>query len=75
MLDLFLHKNKQSSSSDSFEVPPVNFSLQQLSKSTSFYIFKLQDINSSVCGTSWLYGFYVIEKINQYDAVLEIYSL
>ena len=49
------------------------FIQQQLLKPIIYHNFKIQNINSQLCGTKFLYFFYLIERMNYYDAILKIY--
>ena len=58
---------------DSFGGNPDKFLLKQLIKPIIYHNFKIQNINSQLCGSYCLYVFYVIERIKNYDAILKIY--
>ena len=58
---------------DSFGGSPDEFVLNQLKKPIIYHNYKIQDLNSKLCGSYCLYLFYLIEKINFYDAILKMY--
>ena len=58
---------------DSFGGSPDKFLLKQLTKPIIYHNYKIQDINSQLCASSCLYSFYLIERMNYYDAILKIY--
>ena len=58
---------------DSFGFQPDNFLLKHLPKPIIYHNYKLQDINSKLCGSYCLYFFYLIERVNYYDAILKMY--
>ena len=45
----------------------------QLPKPLLYHIYKIQDINSKLCGSYCLYFFYLIERMNYYDSILRRY--
>ena len=55
---------------DSFGGSPDNYLLNQLPEPVIFHNYKNQDVNSKKCGTYCLYFFYLMERFNYYDAVL-----
>ena len=57
---------------DSFGGKPDKFPLKQLRKPIIYHSYKIQDINSKLCGSSCLYFFYLIERMNYYDASLKM---
>ena len=57
---------------DSFGGSPDKFLLKQLPKPIIYHNYKIQDINSKLCGSYCLYFFYLIERLNYYDAVLKL---
>ena len=69
----FIVKDKKSYYFDSFGVQPENFLLKQLPKTIIYHNYKIQDINSNLCGSYCLYFFYLIERMNYYDTVLKMY--
>ena len=57
----FIVKDKKSYYFDSFGVQPDKFPLNQLPKPIIYHNYKIQDINSKLCGSYCLY-FFLIEK-------------
>ena len=68
----FIVKGYKSFYFDSFGGQPVNFLLNQLCKPIIYHNYKIQDINSRLCGSFCLCFFYLIERINYYDAILKL---
>ena len=68
----FIVKDNKSYYFDSFDGQPDKFLLNQLSKAIIYHIYKIQDINSQLCGSYCLYFFYLIERMNYYDAILKM---
>ena len=58
---------------DSFGGQPDTFLLNQLPKPILYHNYKIQDINSKLCGSYCLYFFYLIERMNYYDTILKMY--
>ena len=69
----FYIKDNKSYYFDSFGGNPDKFLLQQLPKPIIYHNFKIQHINSMLCGSYCLYFFYLMERINYYDTILKIY--
>ena len=69
----FIVEGNKSHYFDSFGGQPDKFSLNQLPKPIIYHTYKMQDINSKLCGSICLYFFYLIERINYYDTVLKMY--
>ena len=69
----FIVKDNKSYYFDSFGGQPDKFLLKQLSKPIIYHIYKIQDINSQLCGSYCLYFFYLIERMNYYDTILKMY--
>ena len=69
----FIVKGKKSFYFDSFGVQPDKFLLNQLRKPIIYHNYKIQDINSKLCGSYCLYFFYLIERMNYYDTILKMY--
>ena len=69
----FYIKNNKSYYFDSFGGAPDKFLLNQLPKPIIYHNYKIQDINSYLCGSYCLYFFYLIERMNYYDAILKMY--
>ena len=57
---------------DSFGGPPDKFLLNQLPKPVIYHNYKIQDINSKLCGSYSLYFFYLIERMKYYDTILKL---
>ena len=68
----FLVKDNKSYYFDSFGGAPDKFLLKQLPKPKIYHNYKFQDINSRLCGSYCLYFFYLIERMNYYDAILKL---
>ena len=66
----FIVKNNKSYYFDSFGGQPDKFLLIQLTKPIMYHNYKIQDLNSKLCGS--YYFFYLIERMNYYDVVLKI---
>ena len=58
---------------DSFGGAPDKFLLNQLPKPIIYHNYKIQDINSQLCGSYCLYFFYLFERMNYYDGILKRY--
>ena len=69
----FYIKNNKSYYFDSFGGAPDKFLLNQLPKPIIYHNYKIQDINSKLCGSYCLYFLYLIERMNYYDAILKMY--
>ena len=69
----FIVKDNKSYYFDSFGGQPDKFLLSQLRKPILCHNYKIQDINSKLCGSYCLYFFYLIERMNYYDAILKMY--
>ena len=69
----FYVKDKKSYYFDSFGVQADKFLLKQLPKPIIYHKYKIQDIDSKLCGSYCLYFFYLIERMNYYDAILKMY--
>ena len=69
----FYVKNNKSFYFDSFGGSPDKFLLNQLPKPITYHNYKIQHINSKLCGSYCLYFFYLIERMNYYDAILKMY--
>ena len=68
----FYIKDNKSYYFDSFGGQPDRFLLNQLPKPILYHNYKIQDINSKLCGSYCLYFFYLIERMNFYDAILKL---
>ena len=60
----FIVKYNKSFYFDSFGVQPDEFLLKQLPKPIINHFYKIQDINSKLCGSYCLYFFYLNERMN-----------
>ena len=69
----FYIKDNKSFYFDSFGVQPDKFLLDQLPKPIIYHNYKIQDINSKLCGSYCLYFFYLIERMDYYDTILKMY--
>ena len=69
----FIVKGNKSYCLDSFGGQLDKFLLNRLPKPIMYHNYKIQDINSRLCGSYCLYFFYLIERMNYYDAILKIY--
>ena len=69
----FIVKDKKSYYFDSFGGQPDKFLLSQLSKPIIYHNYKVQHIDSKLCGSYCLYFFYLIERMDYYRAILTFY--
>ena len=69
----FIVTDKKSYYFDSFGGSPDKIILKQLPKPIIYHNYKIQDISSKLCGPYCLYFFYLIERMNYYDAILKMY--
>ena len=69
----FKLKDNKSFYFDSFGGQLDKFILKQLPKPIVYHNYKIQDINSNLCGSYCLYFFYLIERMNYYDTILKMY--
>ena len=69
----FIVKDNKSHYFDSFGGQPDKFLLKQLPKPIIHHNYKIQDINSKLCGSYCLYFFYSIERMNYYDVIFKIF--
>ena len=60
----FLVEDNKSFYFDSFGGSPDKFLLNQIPKPILYHNYKIQDINSKLCGSYCLYFFYLIERMN-----------
>ena len=67
----FIVKDNKSHYFDSFSGQFDKVLLKQLTKPIIYHNYKIQDINSKLCGSYCLYFFHLIERINYYDAILK----
>ena len=68
----FIVKDNKSYYFDSFGGQPDRFLLNQLPKPIIYHNYKIQNINSQLCGSYCLYFFYLIERLNYYDTILKL---
>ena len=68
----FIVKDNKSYYFDSFGGAPDKFLLNQLPKPIIYHNYKIQDINSKLCGSYCLYFFYLIERMYYYDTILKL---
>ena len=69
----FIVRGNKSYYFDSFGGQPDKLLLNQLPKPITYHNYKIQDINSKLCGSYCLYFFYLIERMNYYDTILKMY--
>ena len=69
----FYKKDKKSFYFDSFRGQPDNFLINQLPKPIIYRNYKIKDKNSRLCGSYCLYFFYLIERMDYYNAILTMY--
>ena len=69
----FIVKDNRSYYLDSFGGQPDKFLLNQLPKPIIYHNYKIQDLNSKLCGSYCLYFFSLIERMNYYNAILKMY--
>ena len=69
----FIVKDNKSFYFDSFGVQSDKFILNQLPKPIIYHNYKIQYINSKLCGSYCLYFLYFIERMNFYDTILKMY--
>ena len=60
----FYNKNNKSFYFDSFSFQPCKLLLNQLPKPILYHNYKIQDVNSKICGSYYSYFFYLIERMN-----------
>ena len=58
---------------DSFGGQPDKFLLNQFPKPITYSNYKIQDINSKLCGSYCLSFFFLIERMIYYDTILKMY--
>ena len=63
-------KNHKSFYFDSFGFQPDKFQRNHLPKPITYHKYEIQEINSKFCG---LYVFYLIDRINHFEAILKMY--
>ena len=68
----FIVKENKSFCFGSFGGQPDKFLLIQLPKPIIYHNYKIPDINCNLCGSYCLYFFYLIGRMNYYDAVLKL---
>ena len=68
----FIVKDNKSYYFDSFGGRLDKFLLKQLLKPIIYHNNKIQHINWKLCGSYCLYFFYLIERMNYYDAILKL---
>ena len=68
----FYVKDNKSYYVDSFGGTPDKFLLNQLPKPIIYHNYRIQNINSFLCGSYCLYFFFLIERMNYYDAILKL---
>ena len=68
----FIVKANKSYYFDSFGDQLDKILLKQLTKPNIYHNYKIQDINSRLCGSYCLYFFYLFERMNHYDTILKL---
>ena len=68
-----LEKDNKSFYFDSFGGQPDKVLLNQLPKPIIYHKYKIQDINSRLCGSYCFYFLYLIERMSFYDTILKKY--
>ena len=68
----FSKKDHKSYYFDSFRGQVDRLLLNQLPKPITYHNYKIQDINSKLCGSYCLYFFCLIERMKYYDAILKM---
>ena len=68
----FIVKDNKSFCFDSFGGQPDKFLLNQLPKPIIYHNYKIQDINFKLYGSYCLHFFFLIGKVNYYDAILKL---
>ena len=69
----FVVKDNKSYYFESCGGQPDKFLLKKLPKPIIYHNYKIQDINSKLCGSYCLYFFHLIEKLNYYDIILKMF--
>ena len=65
----FYVESNKSGCFDSFGSPPDKFLLKQILKPILYHNCEIQDIKSRFSGSYCLYFFFLIERMNYYDAI------
>ena len=68
----FYIKDNKSFYFDSFGGQPNKFLINQVPKPKLYHNYKIQYTNSKLFGSYCLYFFYLIERMNYYDAILKL---
>ena len=68
----FVVKGNKSFYFDSFGGHPYKFLPNQSPKPMRYQNFKIQSINSKLCGSYCLYFFYLTERMSYYDGILKL---
>ena len=69
----FIVKENKPYCFDSFGGQPDKSLKKQLPKTITYHNYKIQDINCKLCSSNCLYFFYLIQRMNNYDAILKMY--
>ena len=69
----FYIKDNKSYYFDSFGGHPDKFLLKQLPKQIIYHNYKIQDINSQLCGSFCLYFFYLDKRMSYFDSIFKMY--
>ena len=70
---VFYVKNNKSFYFDSFGGAPDKLLFKEIPNPIIYHNFKNQVINSKLCDSFRLYFFYLLERMNCYDAILKMY--
>ena len=68
----FIVRDNKSYCFDSFGGQPYKVLRNQLPKLIENHNYKIQDINSKLCGSFCLYFFYLFERMNYYNTILKL---
>ena len=68
----FIVKDNKSFYFNCFGGAPDKFLLKHLPKPIIYHNYKIQDIDSQLCGSYCLYFFYLIERMKYYDTILKL---
>ena len=69
----FIKKDNKSYYFESFAGQSDKLLLNQLPKQITYHNFEIQEKSYKLCGSYCLYFFYLIKRMNYYDAILKMY--
>ena len=69
----FYNKGNKSNYFDSFGGSPDKFLLNQLPEPITYHNYRIQNINSILCGSYCLHFLYLNERMIYYDTILKMY--